>query len=85
MRDDVFLYANEIEAMLLSDEEAFIDRQSFVENFGKLLSQTREGVIGCSLDDSDCVTIHFRNGYTRRVNVRHDSYAAIIKDVIQWV
>lgn len=62
-------------------ETVMTDRKRFVENLGWLLSQTRDGVEGCELSDDDIVTVHYRGGDTRHVNVKMDSYAAIIRDV----
>ena len=73
--------ANEGAMMFASEEEDRADRKLFVQNLGWLLSQTRDGVTGCTLDDRDIVTIRYRGGYTREVNVKADSYAAIIRDV----
>ena len=73
--------ADEGAMMFASDEENFQDRKVFVRNLGWLLSQTRDGVTGCELNDNDTVTIFYRGGWTRSVNVEHDSYGAIIRDV----
>lgn len=56
------------------------DRAAFVHNLGILLSQTREGIVGCELDENDIVSVHFKHG-VRRINVECDSYMAIIRDV----
>jgi hypothetical protein len=76
--------ANEGAMMFASEEEDRADRKLFVQNLGWLLSQTRDGVTGCYLGlhgDDDIVTVCYRGGYTREVNVKADSYAAIIRDV----
>lgn len=73
--------ANETNAMFMNDVDAMEDRKQFVRNLGDLLSQTREGIGFCELDDNEIVTIYFKCGAARRVNVHLDSYAAIIKDV----
>ena len=73
--------ADEGAMMFASDEENFRDRKVFVRNLGWLLSQTRDGVTGCELNNDDTVTIFYRGGGTHSVNVAHDSYGAIIRDV----
>lgn len=78
---DGYLYANEVKAMNMNDEEALQDRKRFVRNLGILVSQTRNGIIEMSLNDDEIVTIKFKNGFERYVNVRLDSYSAIIRDV----
>ena len=77
--------ANETAAMYMSPDGAKADRKLFVHNLGELLSQTREDVISCELDDNEMVTITFISGGTRRVNVDMDSYTAIIRDVAKAV
>ena len=73
--------ANET-AMMYADKEAnHQDKETFVRNLGWLLSQTREQVERCYLDEEEQVHIVFRGGSERKVNVKHDSYAAIIRDV----
>lgn len=62
-------------------DAAFKDRQLFVKNLGILLSQTRNDIISASLDKDEIVTVTFKGGYKKRVNVNMDSYSAIIKDV----
>lgn len=76
--------ADETKAFYLDKEDSLVDRKLFVHNLGELLSQTREGIIGCELDDDDIVTIYFIGG-TTKVNVKLDSYFAIIKDVIKYI
>lgn len=78
-------YANEARAFGNSAEAQYLDRAKFVHNLGFLLAQTREGVDGCELDEHDVVTIHFKHGATRRVNVECDSYIAIIRDVAKSI
>ena len=77
--------ANETAVMFMANEKALEDRKLFVHNLGELLSQTREGVISCELDDNEIVTITFIGGGTRRVNVDMDSYTAIIRDVAKMI
>lgn len=73
--------ANETMAMFMGRADAWADRCLFVENLGKLLAQTREQVEGCTLLEGNTVVVTFKGGYTKRVNVDCDSYAAIIRDV----
>ena len=77
--------ANEAMAAYMPKDLAFEDRQLFVKNLGELLSQTREEVIKCELDENEIVTVFFKNGYTKKVNVRMDSYLAIIRDVTKGI
>ena len=67
--------------MFKSDEENRADRALFVHNLGTLLSQTREGITGAYLTDRETVVVTYRDGYTEEINVRADSYLAIIRDV----
>ena len=73
--------ANELHAAFMSNEDAMEDRKKFVRNLGYLMSQTRCGIIGAELDDNEIVTITYKGGGTREINVHMDSYAAIIRDV----
>lgn len=75
--------ANETLAMFMDDADAWADRCLYVENLGKLLAQTREQVEGCTLLEGDIVLVTFKGGYTKRVNVACDSYAAIARDVLK--
>lgn len=54
--------ASETAAMFMTNEKALEDRKLFVHNLGELLSQTREGVISCELDDNEIVTITYKGG-----------------------
>lgn len=77
--------ANET-GMMFADEDAnHQDKETFVRDLGWLLSQTREQVERCYLDEEEQVHIVFRGGSERKVNVKHDSYAAIIRDVAKAV
>lgn len=75
--------ANETLMMSCDDKETILeDREAFIENLGWLLSQTREGIVGCEMSDNgDTVTVIPKHGYPYKVNIRHDSYLAIIQDV----
>ena len=78
---DILTRANESAAMFMPEKIAWMDRKLFVENLGWLLAQTRDDVLGCTLDDHDVVTVTYRGGGTRQINVKMDSYAAIVRDV----
>lgn len=73
--------ANETGMMFAGEEANRQDKETFVRNLGWLLSQTREQVERCYLDEEEQVHIVFRGGSERKVNVKYDSYAAIIRDV----
>lgn len=73
--------ANETKMMFATEEENHHDKETFVRNLGWLLSQTREQVERCYLDEEEQVHVVFRGGSERTVNVKHDSYTAIIRDV----
>ena len=77
--------ANETRAGIMTEDGAIRDREQFVRNLGELLSQTRDGVVGCELIDAEKPTEHvlvtYRGGGTRRIGTHMDSYAAIVRDV----
>ena len=77
--------ADEGARMFDSDEANESDKAIFVRNLGWLLSQTREGVRGCRLEQNGTAVITYKNGYERKVNINGDSYMAIIKDVAKNV
>lgn len=73
--------ASESAVMFADDSVMLADRKQFVENLGWLLNQTREGIRGCFLDEDGYAHVVFRQGGEQVVNVRGDSYMAIIRDV----
>lgn len=80
--EELMTRASEISAFYASRKEAFKDRELFVKNLGWLLSQTRDGVVGCEYDaKNDVVIIQYIGGQRRIVNIALDSYGAIIRDV----
>lgn len=84
MKKIEMIESSETGAMFLDRDSALQDRVQFVHNLGVLLSQTREGISGCELDpETDVVTVHFKHpeSYSMLVNVRMDSYMAIVRDV----
>lgn len=76
--------ASETKMMFADDKTALEDRKRFVKNLGWLLSQTRDGVIGCDLDDNEIVTVTYVGGGTKKINVNMDSYGAIVRDVSRY-
>lgn len=82
---EVTMRADEEARMFDSDEANETDKAIFVRNLGWLLSQTREGVRGCRLEQNGTAVITYKNGYERKVNINGDSYMAIIKDVAKNV
>ena len=76
----MMIKANELATMYQADGE-FEDRCLFVRNLGWLLSQTRNNIISCELDMDNIVTVTYQGGNTKKINVRMDSYMAIIRDV----
>lgn len=80
--EELMTRASEISAFYASREDALKDRGLFVKNLGWLLSQTRDGVVGCEYDaKNDVVIIQYIGGQRRIVNIALDSYGAIIRDV----
>jgi len=74
-------HANEVMACYMPEDKALEDRKLFVHNLGVLLRQTREHILSAELDDNEIVTLTYTNGATKRINVKMDSYMAIIRDV----
>lgn len=73
--------ADEGAMMFANSDQELNDRKLFVHNLGELLSQTRDGVVSCELDDNEIVTITYHGGGTRQVNIFMDSYGSIVRDV----
>lgn len=77
--------ANETAAAYMTDADMIRDREQFVRNLGDLLSQTRDGVLGCDLINAEqpgeYVLVTYKGGATRMIGTYMDSYAAIIRDV----
>lgn len=77
---------SETKAMFYDDEAAQSDRADFVRNVGALASQTREGVVSIeyapeSMNETELAVIHYKNGTIKKVNIRYNSYAAIVRDI----
>lgn len=73
---------------MFSEDDAVIcaDRRDFVENVGILASQTREGVDHIEYikeDDIELAKIVFRKGHEKYVNINHDSFTAIVRDIFK--
>ena len=83
----IMALANETAMMFADEERQLADKALFVQNLGVLLSQTREGINACILYDEDTVEVEYMypDGSFQRdkINIAHDSYAAIIRDVMR--
>lgn len=78
-----WIRADETRAFATDREVYQYDRQVFANNLGWLLSQTREGIIGCEMQDH-YVIVKFRN-CEKKIDVSCDSYLGIIKDVLSHI
>lgn len=59
-------------------------KAEFVKNLGWLLSQTRAGVSRCEyIPRHELVRVYFDDGFSIKVNVKADSWTAIITDVLK--
>lgn len=79
---------SETKAAFMDDEAALADRADFVRNVGALASQTREGVelieyAPESENETELAVIHYKSGATKLVNIRLDSYSAIVRDIFK--
>lgn len=64
------------------------DRRDFVHNVGVLASQTREGVDHIEYiheDDLEFAKIVFKKGAEKFVNITHDSFTAIVRDIFKHI
>lgn len=81
------MYISENDTMFLEDEAViYADRRDFVENVGILASQTREGVDHIEYikeDDIELAKIVYKKGHERYVNINHDSFSAIVRDIFK--
>ena len=79
---------NETKAMFLDDDAALADRADFVRNVGALAAQTREGV-ECieyapeSENETELAVIHYKGGAVKCINIRCNSYSAIVRDIFK--
>ena len=81
---------SESKAMFFDVEGALLDRADFVRNVGALASQTREGVVSIeyapeSMNETELAVIHYKNGAIKKVNIRHNSYAAIVREIFSQI
>lgn len=79
---------SETKAMFMDDEAALADRADFVRNVGLIASQTREGVESIEYapekdNETELAVIHYKGGATKIVNIRHNSYAAIVIEIFK--
>ena len=78
---------SETKSLFLEDSAVEVeDRCNFVHNAGVLASQTREGVDHIEYykcDDIELAVIVFKCGHRVNVNIRHDSYSAIVRDIFK--
>lgn len=66
----------------------YADRRDFVENVGILAAQTREGVDHIEYikeDDIELAKIVYKKGHERYVNINHDSFSAIVRDIFKHI
>ena len=76
---------------MFTEDEAVIyaDRRDFVENVGILASQTREGVERIEYikeDDLELAKIVYkRDSKEKYVNINHDSFSAIVRDIFKHI
>lgn len=86
-----FEMCSEAKAMWLEDLAAELDdRAAFVRNVGRLAAQTREGVKKIEYipgNDRDCeqAEIIYNGNYSERVNIRHCSYSAIVREIFKHI
>ena len=75
---------------MFEDNENIInrDRSRFVHNVGVLAAQTREGVDRVEyIVDEGCelAKIVFKKGHEKYVNINHDSFSAIVRDIFKHI
>lgn len=75
---------------MIEDNDSIIrrDRSRFVHNVGILAAQTREGVDHIeyiSEDDCELAKIVFKRGHEKYVNINHDSFSAIVRDIFKHI
>lgn len=73
--------ADEVNAFFMDEKAAWDDRCRFVHNLGEFATQHRGQVVGMDLQEGDIVIISYKGGHQQRVNVKLDSYSAIVRDV----
>lgn len=65
------------------DPVPIVDKAVYVGMLEMVLKQADVSVDHVRLTDTDTVTIWFKSGWTRNVNIECDSRIAIIKDVLR--
>lgn len=85
MQKGLVMWEADETSMNLNDVEAFAERELFVENLGWLLRQTREGIVSCILDSDNLVHVRYKHGPEKLINVEHDSFKAIVYDVLKGI
>ena len=75
---------------MFEDNDSIIrrDRAQFVNNVGVLAAQTREGVDHIEYiadDDCELAKIVFKKGHEKYVNINHDSFSAIARDIFKHI
>lgn len=79
---------NETKAMFYDNDAAIADRADFVRNVGSLASQTREGVVSIDYlpeteSETELAVINFKGGAKKYINIRCNSYSAIVRDIFK--
>lgn len=90
MSNPVFHFnINEINTMFSEDMTVIdADRRDFVHNVGVLAAQTREGVDHIEYiheDHQEFAKIVFKKGAEKFVNISHDSFTAIVRDIFKRI
>ena len=86
-----FEECSETKAMFLEDAAVELDdRAAFVRNCGRLAAQTREGVqkieyIPETEEECESAEIIYNEHYSERVNIRHCSYSAIVREIFRHI
>ena len=60
-----------------------VTKQEFIESFEQTLKLTRIGVESLVLKDDDTLTVTYRDGYYKNINIALNSAKAIIEDVMR--
>ena len=90
MRVSVFyLNLNENSTMFLEDlAVSDADRRDFVHNVGVLAAQTSRGVRKIEYyneDGHELAIITYKGGNKKYVNITHDSWTAIVRDIFKHI
>lgn len=60
-----------------------VTKQEFIESFEQTLKLTRIGVESLVLKDNDTLTVTYRGGHSKDINIALNSARAIIEDVMR--